>query len=275
MLPALLTSLRPALGRVRRRFQALPPPGWRGLPPRRFHAIGLGTPKSGTMSLAGIFADRYRAGHEVEWGPTIDLLLGFARGAINDVDMVRELVRRDRRLQLEFEASCFLAQCPGLLAAAFPETKFILTIRHCRDWLDSILDNNMRYRRSHDRYTAGWHDVLFQPHQFSYAGLDSPLADRGLYPLDAYITCWVATHERVIREVPADRLLIVRTDEIGARLGDIAAFLGLDTATLDQSRSHLNVTSHRLGMVDLLDADYVDARIQALDRAGLHQRYLS
>ncbi len=270
----ILNALRRSVGRGRRRLKSIPPPAWRGLPDRRLQAFGLGTPKSGTMSLSGIFGGQYRAGHEMEWGPTIDLFTAHRRGTINEVDMRRELARRDRRLHLEFEASCFLTQSPGLLFKEFPDSRFILTIRDCRGWLDSILDNNMIYRRSHDPYTALWHDLLFEPHRFSYTNHDAPLAERGLYPLDAYLDHWAANNGRVIDEVPSDRLLIVRMAEIPSRLDDLAGFLGIAPASLDHNRSHLNMTRRRLGILAMLDDDYVNARIESLDVGGRLQGYL-
>jgi hypothetical protein len=270
---AILKALRHSIGRGRRRLEAIPPPAWRGLPDRRLQAFGLGTPKSGTMSLSGIFDDQYRAGHEMEWGPTIDLFAAHRRGTINEVGLRRELARRDRRLHLEFEASCFITLCPGLLVKEFPDSRFVLTIRDCRGWLDSILDNNMIYRRSHDRYTARWHDLLFEPHRFSYTKHDAPLAERGLYPLDAYLNYWAASNRRVIDEVPSDRLLIVRMAEIPSRLDDLAGFFGIAPGSLDLNGSHLNMTPRRLGILAMLDDDYINARIESLDVGERLQRY--
>jgi hypothetical protein len=69
---------------------------------RRFVGFGLGTPKSGTTSLASLFAQNYRAEHEAEWVDTIETLYAVYRGTMDHAAYGQELVRRDRRLWLEF-----------------------------------------------------------------------------------------------------------------------------------------------------------------------------
>jgi len=106
----------------------------------------VGTSKSGTHSIAGIFASHYRAAHEPEVQSSIELVL-----ATQETAATREtLLDRDRRLSLDLEASNLLAFIAADLVAAFPAARFVMTIRDCYAWLDSCLNHQMNASRGDD-----------------------------------------------------------------------------------------------------------------------------
>jgi hypothetical protein len=51
---------------------------------------------------------------------------------------------------------------------------------------------------------------------------------------------WEGWNEAVLRDLPAERVLVVRTHEISDRLEEMAAFLGVPSAALDARKSRAN-----------------------------------
>src|SRR5262245_60727386 len=72
---------------------------------RRFHAFGVGTPKSGTRSLAGLFERSFRAAHEPDVEPVVEMMDQMIHGRVDREGLERFFHRRDRRLRLELESS--------------------------------------------------------------------------------------------------------------------------------------------------------------------------
>lgn len=88
---------------------------------RSMHAYVIGSAKSGTHSLSGIFERRYRAAHEPEYARLIELIWDAKQGALKSAEIQEELLRRDRQLYLEVESSqlCFFVMAKtGQLADA-------------------------------------------------------------------------------------------------------------------------------------------------------------
>ncbi|EDN71821.1 hypothetical protein BGS_1208 [Beggiatoa sp. SS] len=63
---------------------------------RAFHAYCIGTQKSGTHSIAGLFQPRYQAAHEPEHYELVQLLL--ANQPVNKIN--EQLIKRDSTLGL-------------------------------------------------------------------------------------------------------------------------------------------------------------------------------
>jgi hypothetical protein len=226
------------------------------LTPRRFHAFGIGAPKTGTHSLAGLFS-RYRAAHE----PEHELLIPFVlrQGPAPAPDAAALLRAHDRRLWLELESSHVLVHFVRTLVSEWPEARFVLTMRDCYGWLDSILNN-----RKSGRAPARWRAlgefrrrVLVPAHR-----RDLPRDASGQpRDLDATLAYW-ALHQRLVLDaVPAGRLLVVRTHELGGSAPAIARFLGIPAASLDLSRAHEFKTPGRTDKLGQIDRDVLEAAV--------------
>jgi hypothetical protein len=81
---------------------------------------------------------------------------------------------------------------------------------------------------------------------------------------------WVTTYEQVLEEVPPDRLLVVRTDELDGSLDALASFCGVDPAALVQSRA--KVRKARTNVLGQVSRAYVVERADAIC-GGLMDRY--
>jgi hypothetical protein len=218
---------------------------------RRFQAYCVSLPKSGTKSMAGIFKKHYRAAHEKEHELVIGAILASADGSMGDAELRRLIKERDRRLWLELDSSTLNYFLLDVFLREFPGARFMLTIRDPHSWLDSIINHKM------GRGLAGiWTDFTrysFRPQDFTHARAESALAERGLFTLDCYFSCWARHIETVLERVPEHRLLVVRTDEIDSSLSAFADFLSIPSETLDPSKAHLHRAVGRFGVLSEID----------------------
>jgi hypothetical protein len=229
--------------------------------PRRFHAFGIGMPKTGTHSLAGVFIN-YRAEHELAMEQFIQIIMARANGEIS-VAAARKRVRQlDRRLWLELNASWTNYLVLDLLIDEFPQAKFVLTIRDCYSWLDSMF--NQLLGREHSEYRTQfhrWYAESLSPG--THESGDRVLAERGLWPLDLWLRGWHLHNSRMLDLVPSDRLFVVRTQDIRQEIPRMAEFMGVPPETLDAGRSHAYKADAKFKLLSELDADYLHERVQA------------
>ena len=228
--------------------------------PRRFHAYCVGSVKSGTHSIAAMFGANYRAAHEPESAEFIETILSASQGTLTESECRQFLIQRDLRLWLELEASHLLGYLLPEVLAAFPDARYILTIRDCYSWLDSYI-NQLVYRNpgTHWQRFSEWR---YPMEQRRYAPEEERLKARGLCPLDLYLGLWKEHNEKVLGLVPAERLLILRTHEIPASSRQIADFLGVPAASLDMSCSHSYRAEGKLHLLRQIERDFLDAKFQ-------------
>lgn len=220
------------------------------LPAPRFRVFGVGMAKSGTHSIAGLFATHYRAAHEPEASEWIDAILARAAGRLGDDAIDDDLRRMDRRLRLEVNASLLNGFLVDRLVRVFPDARFVLTVREPLAWLDSMINQQLgrpcpsRWRRLRDlRFGT--------PAEHPPAEL--PLAERGLYTLDGYFADWAAHNRRVLDAVPAARRIVIGTHAIAEAIPRLASFLDVDPATLDAGAAHAFPAAAHHGVLDDLD----------------------
>jgi len=227
---------------------------------RRLRLFGIGSPKSGTHSLEAVFAEHYRTAHEPEALNLVDLIVAVADGQAREAEVRRYLRSRERRLRLEVNCAGLNGLVVEQLVESVPKARFVLTLRDPFDWLTSLVDHSLRgdpapaYVRLREiRYGA---DRV-------HPAEERPLAEAGLFTLDGYLHSWAERNDRALAVVPADRLLVVRTDQLGSRLEDIADFAGVPLSTLDATRTHEYAAPSRSGLLDQLDPAYVRQRVLA------------
>jgi hypothetical protein len=227
-------------------------------PTRQCHAYGVGMAKSGTHSLAAIF-QQYRALHEPQPEQMIRAILAAASGALTPEKQVAFLVQRERDLQLEIDVSqlnyFFIVELVNL----FPGAKFILTVRDCYSWLDSLINHQLG-RDASDCW-ALLRDLRFGRQPPSYGVEEQILAENGLYTLDGYLSYWNTHNRKVLDVVPAERLLVVRVNELPRSLPTLAGFLGLPVEKLDLSQAHVFPAERRFGILKQLNRDFLDAKV--------------
>lgn len=228
--------------------------------------------KTGTVSLARVFSQNYRAAHEPRASDVIPVVLARATNRIDETECERFIIEHDRLTWLEMHSSQLNYDFLDILVRRFEEAKFVLTIRDCYSWINSCFDeklNNAMRRRPLWNELRSWR---YGMGAFDHTKEERLLADHDLAPLDSYFSYWARHNSDVLRKVPNDRLLVIRTDQLSASLGALASLAGVPTATLDPRHMHSHKAPVKHGVLAKLDPDFV--RQKAEDHCGdLMQRF--
>jgi hypothetical protein len=240
------------------------------LRPRRFQGYCVGTGKSGTHSLAGLFQRHYWTAHEPDW-LTIEMILAMAKGSVSKPEIIDYVKRRDKRLWLEFESSNLGYFFIDYLVQLFPQAKFILTIRDCYSWLESLFNQQLTHS-----VPVKWlqlRHLRFGSNQFKHAPEEKTLADRGLYPLEAYLAYWSTHNRKILTTVPPERLLVIRTDEITQDIPKIAQFFKIPIQRLDSSNAHLYKASQKVGLLSKIDQGFLKDKVNLYTKDLMDQYF--
>jgi hypothetical protein len=227
----------------------------------------VGVPKSGTTSVAGVFSKCLgrKTSHEPERAETVTYLLRHKLHDISDDDLVYWHRSRKERLCLDLESNCFLTYRFDLFLKAFPEARIVLPVRLPKSWLQSIFNNNIRFRAAKSEIVASYHELLFNPRAYKYhSEEESVLGKWNLYPIDSYLYYWKSTHDLIIDSVLSDRLFILKTEDIEQKVDELYSFAGWTVPESDFIPSvdcHLNEAPHNYHILELLDDDFVSDRI--------------
>jgi len=221
--------------------------------PRRLHLYVVGMGKTGTTSTAAAFG-AYRSGHEVD---AIRMKRVAARSRAGDLRpgaARRELRRRDLRFRLEVDSAHFLTPFVPQLADMYPRARFVVLLRDCFSWVDSLLEHWARIAMRTMDQRPGSPDlsgISTVPSVVrSWVSVEGQLregrATAGLAV--ALLRTWAATNTRLLADAPAARTLLVRTDDLDAAGPDLAALCGVDLAQL-RPGLHWNAASSRHGLL--------------------------
>lgn len=223
------------------------------LQPRKFRVYCIGPPKTGTHSIARVF-EAYRSVHEPHFHDFAHWIEGRWEGTIGREEIEDWLVERDKFLWLECESSHPMAWFADLITDLFPESKFIITIRDCMSWLDSIIDQHINYRQGGQvrRLEDLFYGSRSDDHRFD------ALAKRRVYTLENYLEYWVGHYNRVLREEVLSRAIFVRTKEITERAEELLEFAGADPAECpEDDHLHAYKAPEKHHIVDEIGRDRV------------------
>jgi hypothetical protein len=193
-------------------------------------------------------------------------------GEVDAAHAERILRRRDRQLWLEMESSSLAGILIEPYVRVCADRKFILTIRDVYSWCDSWIDHNINSPPDESSPWAALDRVRLKADQYPPTKYDAPLVERGCRSLAAYFQLWTAHNVRVLRTVPADRLMLMRTHEINERIPAIAAWVGIPDTRMRRDRSWLFQSSRKHHMLASLDPGHVRATAAA-HCSGLMQQY--
>lgn len=234
---------------------------------RKFHGFCLGSGKTGTASVASMF-QRFRSAHEPMPALTNQIVIEYDKQDLKPNVAQRLLRCRDDDLQLEMDASHPLGFIPKLLARTFPNSKFLITVRHPLEWVKS----RMAYHLAVD--PPAWRP--FRQHFWRNRPEDYSIHDEylattyHLCPLDAYLGVYEEQYTRLWNETPYDQAIIVKTESLSNShaLKKIAQFFEVPYKHL--VKSHLNKTNKlRVDPSSLLTDDYIMDRSNAICHRAL------
>ncbi|MEM6334070.1 MAG: sulfotransferase [Planctomycetota bacterium] len=225
-------------------------------PGRRIFGFGMGTSKTGSHSLAAMFARSYRAVHEAEPSGVAMLMRAQAKRGLTEAGVHRRLRARVARMNLELDVAPFHARFAEAYVALFGAARFVHLHRDVHSWFDSNVNQVVgRYTpwtfREMRRITYGT-ELASDPRE-------GALIELGLRPLRSYLGAWAELNRGLLRSLPADRTLRVRTTELSGKVEALADFFGVDVDTLDARRAHSFSAKVKAGVLDRIDSDYYNA----------------
>lgn len=227
------------------------------LRPRRFQCFGLGMGKSGTHSLAALFEDRYHSAHEPYCKGMIEVLLRRARGEVAEDAFQSFLRTRDKHMWLELEVSTLIVHYAKDLQELFPEARFILLIRDPYSWLNSSW--NHLATRSYPDWFHRLDSWRYGADQWNYAPGEKAVLSRHKLPSTlAHLRLWGEQNQALIETIDPQRLLVVRTPDLGREIGRIADFLQIDPRTLSARKHHRYRASRDLGLIHEVEQSYLE-----------------
>ena len=222
--------------------------------------------KTGTHSIAALFGTPVRAMHEANADDLLPRILQFLDGRFTDGEMTSYIHAMDKELRLDVDSSQLNFFILDILIREFPGARFLLTIRDPYSWLNSFIDDSLR--RTTSEAWIRLRDYRFGAGTFSHPPEEQVLKDHGLYTLDGYLSYWRAHNEKVLSSVPPQQLLVVRTDEISDRVYEVADFAGLPGSAVRRERSHAFRNQQRFGILEKVDRDYLQGKIEWYSLAG-------
>jgi hypothetical protein len=222
---------------------------------RRFRIYNVGIAKTGTQSVAGIFAN-YRSLHEYLFADTVEAVERRANGQMSDAEF-REFIRwRDGVARLDVDSSSYNAFYVDVLADEFADAKFIFVIRDCWSWLDSMLNMVLAggllmpdWMAEHCRTILG---AAYAPS----LGQDEAELQRRLPRLvrDG-LEYWARANRFVLEALPLERSIVLRTSELSNSLPALADFVGVEVSTLRADLRHVHRGERHYHALQRVDDD--------------------
>jgi hypothetical protein len=193
-------------------------------------------------------------------------ILAFAKGNLDKSKLTGYVKHKDRRLGLEMDSCGLNYFFVDILVNEFSEAKFILTIRDCYSWLESVINQQMltlkMERHWFRQHWADIYDLRYGTDKKKHAKEEKVLADKGLYTLDGYFSYWREHNSKVLATVPKERLLIVKTPEINQSIQRIEEFLGIPAGTLPHNvRENVRRKKFKkLNILSQIDKDFLEEK---------------
>ncbi|MGD1911608.1 MAG: sulfotransferase [Rivularia sp. (in: cyanobacteria)] len=219
----------------------------------------IGTAKSGTHSIASMFNKTVRSQHEPQDNGLIEQILDFEAGRSSSQNLKKYIRTREKQLHLDVDSSQLNFFVLDILINEFNNAKFLLTIRDCYSWLNSIINDSLR--RTTSKEWIKFRDFRFKPEVFEHQPEENILKEHGLYTLNGYLSYWAMHNKKALSTVPDERLLIVRTDQISNKAYEIAEFAGLTQNSIDLQKSHAFKNPTKYGILSKIDSDYLEQRV--------------
>jgi sulfotransferase family protein len=223
----------------------------------RLYCVGLA--KSGTHSIAAMFSKNVRASHEAQSTAVIERIIDWREGRLGDEAMSEWVRARDRELALEVDSSLLNSEFLEILLSEFPDALFVLTLRDCYSWLNSLVNHWSR-----DKASPAW--IKFREWRWNlnssvHAPEERVLKEHGARTLDYYFSQWATRNNHIIATVPAHRLLIVRTDQITRRALEIADFAGLPRRAVRLQQTHAFSNPAKQEIICQIDPDFLEQQV--------------
>jgi hypothetical protein len=142
----------------------------------------------------------------------------------------------------------------------YADAKFVLLVRDCFSWLDSFVDQQIRDLRRSPLTRDAFFRAKYMSHDDQFAPEEAVLRDAGSLPVASWLRAWAGMNERVLRSVPPERLLVVRTEDLDDSTEVLARFAGVAPSTV--RRAHVNRNPSPTGTLGQVPASFVVERAE-------------
>lgn len=229
---------------------------------RRFQAYCVGTGRSGTRSIAGIFASCYHTAHEPNFKELLAIIPSLQKGLITQQAFKDYVIHLDNKRQLEFNSSFLNTWLLDVLVPEFLNAKFIFTIRDCYSWLNSaIIDSFLRKSKLPVREYEKFLDVMIGPGIYRFLQDEKAFFENKEFVVDKLLYHWADVNERIFNTVPKSRMLVVKTYEISSRIDAIADFINIPSENLDPGNSYVGKSIQYPNILSKIDRNFLASKV--------------
>jgi Sulfotransferase domain len=202
-----------------------------------------------------------RSAHEPGWQELLPLLPKVRAGELSTDRLGPFFVKRHHRLGLEFESSHLLGSFTPHLVEIFPRAQFVLLVRDCRSWIDSMINDQVNLTPAQVPVWRVAYDAYFDRSNRDFPKQERILKELDLYPLRNYVAYWHSEVKAITSCVPDERLLTLRTEELSSTLPAITNFFGLPADALSARHSYKSWRKHDI--LDRIDPAHISSVIEA------------
>ena len=226
------------------------------------HLINLSLPKTGSSSIAKIFA-RYRARHEFAHLSTMQRVIGWCDAFISDTDIDSLLLYRQAQEKMDVDSCTCLHLVSSRLPTLFPDARFILCVRDFPSWMVSWVAtlHNFGVEQLERGIDTPWSNYC--RHVMPGQSLENFIRLKKIGSIAPDIApqladYWCNSILNVLQHIPADRLLVLRLHDLSTSLGRIASFAGVEEKMLYQEYRHSNIGSSTTKILDIIDSTMLE-----------------
>ena len=225
--------------------------------PPAFTLLNVGIARTGTTSIGHIF-NSYRSHHEIGFkhiAPAIQQFSGkeISRESFEGI----VLGEYGKHAPWEVVSASYSHYYLDVLLRTYPEAKYLVTLRDCFGWVESISNFVVGRNWKHGwLYEYTWFNAGVPPEVL--ANEKAFLKNHRQY-LENFFRLWGEWNGKILGMLPRERLLVLRTHEISQKREEIAAFVGVSPESLNWKRSHRNQNSHRLKLAEMISETELEA----------------
>lgn len=232
------------------------------LRPRAFHTFAVGTSKSGSHSIHGMFASSFRSAHEPNSMLLNKAVIEQDRGETDAAELREYFMLMNECKFLEMESNSFNQHFIDIIVDLFPDARFVLTYRDPMPWLNSWINHTInRPERPGSIWELGLR-AQYRVDDYAYGFEEDVFRPRGLFPLAAYLGLWDRCNSSILNTVPGDRLLLIRTERISNSARSLGEFLGIDPGRLSVEKSHMFKAARNHDILSRLDASRLQDAVE-------------
>ena len=230
------------------------------LPTRKIHSYCIGLPKTGTHSIASLLpCNSY---HEPETNTLLYLFRQSRYQGMTLKEQVSILKSRDSQLWLEMESNFMLGLVLEPLAEAFPNAKYVLTVREPYSWLESQINQQLLFGHIEPFYSAFQYMFGTIPH----SKVDAKLSEMGLNSIEGYLSYWGRANSTALDCFPSQNLFVISTKQITSKASEIADFVGLENIT-SETHSYAR-KDKKVKVLDFVNKEYLEEMVEKYTSAA-------